>query len=110
MYLQCPIEAVTTNQPTNRLTNQPTNPTASPPSTDPGTYCCPPYVLPGLRLGLYNPIKDALRSDPTSPLSLVAKLTAGVVAGSVAAGMTSPLELVKVGGGRGGQREGNGGA
>ena len=77
----------------------------------PHTPCPPcPRILPGLRLGLYNPIKDALRSDPTSPLSLVAKLTAGVVAGSVAAGMTSPLELVKVGGGRGGQREGNGGA
>ncbi|GLI62909.1 uncoupling protein 2 [Volvox africanus] len=62
------------------------------------------FLYGGMRLGLYGPSKDVLLvgvetvSGGRSPQGLadfVLKATAGIISGGVAAGLTSPTELVK---------------
>jgi hypothetical protein len=50
----------------------------------------------GLRLGLYSPIKAAVNGDT----SFGRKLLAGSLSGGLAAAISSPTELIKVGRGR----------
>ena len=74
------------------------------------------FLYGGLRLGLYSPLKDAIAGlggsgteaagsgtaaaggAPPPQLSFVGKLLAGSLSGGVAAAITNPTELVKVGG------------
>lgn len=51
----------------------------------------------GLRLGLYSPIKSTLGAEGAD-VSLFKKIAAGGAAGSIAASIASPMDLIKVGG------------
>lgn len=53
-----------------------------------------PCYITGARIGLYTPVKDLLGANSAeSPLSL--KISAGVLSGAVAAGVTNPTDLLK---------------
>lgn len=49
----------------------------------------------GLRIGLYTPLKKALGADTAEGGGLGLKIAAGMISGSVAAGVCNPTDMVK---------------
>ena len=53
-------------------------------------------VFASLRIGLYQPVKNALVKDPTQPISLGIKIIAGMLTGAFGIMVANPTDIVKI--------------
>jgi len=53
-------------------------------------------VFGGLRLMMYEPIRDSIHTDKTKEVPLYKKIIAGVLSGSIAITIANPTDLVKI--------------
>lgn len=100
LWLACGALALVLRQPSHACQPGPRSPAHRPPALPPASLPAGlqrQVVYGGLRIGLYEPIRNAMVGrDHVGDVSLGIKIAAGLTTGAIGIAVASPTDLVKV--------------